>query len=56
MLPCICSVIDHRGHQNVVRTKTDAIGSKESACLLISERNKLNGQGRHLCLCPSVDQ
>ena len=20
MLPCVCSVIDHRGHQNVVRT------------------------------------
>ena len=21
MLPCVCSVIDHRGRQNVVRTK-----------------------------------
>ena len=28
MLPCVCSVIDHRGHQNVVRTS--AIASCET--------------------------
>ena len=25
MLPCVCSVIDHRGHQNVVKTSLNTI-------------------------------
>ena len=28
MLPCVCSVIGHRGHQNVVKTKMCANHTK----------------------------
>ena len=30
MLPCVCSVIDHRGRQNVVKNKKVAHGAQPS--------------------------
>ena len=65
MLPCVCSVIDHRWRQNVVRTKkwhtrrSELIGCYAEQRIVIGSNSKFKKtwieRCRHLCVCPLID-